>query len=409
MHPYRKWFLQTSALALAALAGICLFNYVIDPWGLNQRFIVEGINRQKPKLVGHAVLHHAAALQRIRPRTLIMGTSRANQGIRTDHPAWGDRDAFYNLAVSAATMHEIRLLLEAETARHKIDRLVMGLDFLVSFNINRPDHAETLEGIRAIEHPEDIWQSYLSREMTKHSLYTLRHQRGEATYLLERGESNPEYFQQRLNREEAGHRGLFLDMESSYIQGEIGKNAQPFALLDQQGRSTLDELSRVISLCRKQGIHLTLFISPSHARQWELIHALGLWSTFEEWKRMMVKLLDREAALHPGAHPIALWDFSGFNRITTEPVPASGVRKPMEYYWESSHYKRAAGDMVIERILGVPNPNMPADFGANLTERSLEVHLAHMRRQRILYHAQNPGESSELEALLLKIRAQTDK
>ena len=44
-----------------------------------------------------------------------------------------------------------------------------------------------------------------------------------------------------------------------------------------------------------------------------------------------------EVITHPKAPPITLWDFSGYNTVTTEPVPPLEDRQAtMQYYWETS-------------------------------------------------------------------------
>ncbi|GFZ91240.1 hypothetical protein [Okeania sp. KiyG1] len=75
-------------------------------------------------------------------------------------------------------------------------------------------------------------------------------------------------------------------------------------------------------MCQENNIKLILFISPSHATQWEAIRATGEWSTFEEWKREVVKITP-------------VFDFSGYNTITTEPI-----HNDMENYRDNSHYTK---------------------------------------------------------------------
>jgi hypothetical protein len=72
--------------------------------------------------------------------------------------------------------------------------------------------------------------------------------------------------------------------------------------------------------------------------------------------------------------PIPLGDFSGYNSMTTEPVPPSGdTTSRMKWYWESSHYRKELGDLVLDRLLEYEGTGraIPVDFGILLTRDNL--------------------------------------
>lgn len=73
----------------------------------------------------------------------------------------------------------------------------------------------------------------------------------------------------------------------------------------------------LIKESRANNIELLLFISPVHARQLEVIRLSNLYPTFEQWKRDMVKVIAEDVEQHPDKSPIQLWDFSGYNLLTT--------------------------------------------------------------------------------------------
>ncbi|MBI3796729.1 MAG: hypothetical protein HY268_07150 [Deltaproteobacteria bacterium] len=136
------------------------------------------------------------------------------------------------------------------------------------------------------------------------------------------------------------------------------------------GFDRVEILRSIVKQCRTEGINLYLFITPSHARDLEAIRVLGLYPLFEQWKRDMVNVLAAEAAQHPGEQPIPLWDFSGYNTLTTEDVPSAAEKgKPMQWYWESSHFKKELGDLVLDRLFDYHEPGreVPEDFGVPIT------------------------------------------
>ena len=50
----------------------------------------------------------------------------------------------------------------------------------------------------------------------------------------------------------------------------------------------------------------------------------------------------------------------------------------MRWYWEHSHYRKATGDLMLDRVLGYSDPKrpMPADFGVRLTSANVDQHIA---------------------------------
>ncbi len=90
---------------------------------------------------------------------------------------------------------------------------------------------------------------------------------------------------------------------------------------------------------------------------------------------------------------MTLWDFSGYNSITTEPVPAEDETQAMRWYWESSHFKRETGELMLARILGSnADASIPQGFGVRLTDETVDAVLARMREGRSRYRAQHPEE-----------------
>ncbi|MGK7936871.1 MAG: hypothetical protein AB4206_13905 [Xenococcaceae cyanobacterium] len=52
----------------------------------------------------------------------------------------------------------------------------------------------------------------------------------------------------------------------------------------------MENLQAIIDKCEQHNIEVKVFISPSHATQYEAINVAGLWSTFEQWKREVINI-----------------------------------------------------------------------------------------------------------------------
>lgn len=116
---------------------------------------------------------------------------------------------------------------------------------------------------------------------------------------------------------------------------------------------------------------MKIFISPSHAAQMEAIRIVGLWQEFEQWKRELSKMAP-------------VWDFSGYNSITSEPV-SNGMKN----YLDSSHYRKNVGDLVINCLFSYQEEKVPADFGTLITPANVEAHLTKIRADREVWAEKN--------------------
>jgi hypothetical protein len=115
-------------------------------------------------------------------------------------------------------------------------------------------------------------------------------------------------------------------------------------------------------------------------------------------KRNVVAMVE-EAASKYGKQPFAVWDFSGYNSITTEPVPVLGDRETlMKGYWEGSHYTETVGRLILERMFG-DNSVVPEDFGTAINSNNIDRHLKNIHSQHKLYAASNPAMIAELMLL----------
>jgi hypothetical protein len=378
-----------SALALAA------FNFAMDPFALFRQ-------PARPTYFAHARLAKAKAVERLRPAVVILGTSRAEIAFDPGHPGFAARPV-YNLALSGANLMEIERYLEHAQAVQPLRQVILEAEFF-TFNAARPptpdfdpavlrvpDRRRVLDRLPAVFEPR-----LFSRDML---LASLRAQAGVTAGAVSHhlADGRVEHDGARAQVEATGHFAMFgpplhAMMTSREVYADL-HTTDPAT-----GRSTYDELARLLRFARRHGIDLRVVIPPSHALLFEAIHRAGSWERFEDWKRTLVRLVAEEAAEHPGAPAHQLWDFSGYNSITTEPIPAPGDRVArMRWFWEAVHVKRETGDLVLDRVLGRPGVGLPDDFGRRLAPDDLEAHLRRIRADRDGYLA---GHAGIVEAIL---------
>jgi hypothetical protein len=171
------------------------------------------------------------------------------------------------------------------------------------------------------------------------------------------------------------------------------------------GVSTFDSFRFMLRRAYAEGTDLRLYVTPLHAAMRELFVALGLGERYEFWLRELVHINEQEA-VRAGRQPLPLWAFSDPNTITDEPIPPAGDASPMRWYWEYSHYRKATGDLILDRIFGHADPTrqLPRDFGVPLTAENIEAHLDRGKSKLADWAGANP----ELAAQIIAATRQPD-
>ena len=125
---------------------------------------------------------------------------------------------------------------------------------------------------------------------------------------------------------------------------------------------------------------------------------------WEKWKFEIVRINEVEAKRH-GKEPFPIWDFSGFNSVTTETIPPiNDSESQMQWYWESSHYKRELGDLVLDRVFNYNNlsRNVPDDFGVLLSLDNIASHLSKVRSDYDIWKTAFFQYVDEINRIILK-------
>ena len=395
---YLKFLLIAVSVVLISTVG---FNRLIDPFALYGGPIIEGVNIHKTAFNRNTRMSKAAAIYQQNPLAIVLGSSRGEYGIDPDHPGW-DTSSVYNLSLSSANLYESFRYLQHAQAVQPLQQVVLMLDLLM-FNASKPEQADFTEerlAVNAKNQPQQQNSSDLlilaSLDTTFASVETIMKQyKTEGSICLANGMRETTHNTINIHSS-GGHHKAFLSNEKGYFNDTYDK----FSLTTAQ-RNNWKTYQEILSLAQQQKIELHIAISPSHARQFETIAVKGIWSIFEQWKRQLVTLNESVAA-EQGKIPFALWDFSGYNHYTTEAVPPLGdTETQMQWYWESSHYKKELGDLVLDRIFSYKHPErkIVKGFGALLNSENIETHLQKLREDRQQWRVLHPEDVVEIEAL----------
>lgn len=369
---FRKFNLLFLAAALTPMLAVGLVNIAVDPYGIFNPPQLSSVNQLKPEKWKYQRLFKAIDVTRLKPVTVLIGSSRTNLGL---NPAYSGLDKpAYNLGLNGANTYEaLRYLQHAIKNQENLSLVVLGVDFIM-FNAslgNQPGYWEGRLEKQTIT-PQDAVNTIFSLDALSLSRKTFaanRNHLGGDTYY-------PNGFM-RLQPTEDETLSSFRKALSIYFDVHKG-----YQLSDQY----LEALQAIADLCREKDIPLVVFISPAHATQWEAIYTAGQWQTFEQWKREVAKI-------------VPVWDFSGYNSVTTEPLSEN-----MNNYIDSSHYSEKVGNLVLSKILTDREETVPEDFGVLLTPENIESHLAKIRGDREAWLRNRPEEAKLVQEIESKLK-----
>lgn len=398
-----SFILSLSATVALAWATVLAINSVVDPYGFNSLAISAKLNGSQASAHHQQRVSKAFRIAQVQPRTLVLGNSRQGHAIDPRHPALARLPgAAYNASFDGAHIEEIYAYFRHAIGVAGTSHFLIGLD-LSSFGKFEPqaayrpgmlaDFASKNITFRYFEYARiygsaaalvDSYESFRAR--AKSSRWDHATGRRTDTIFLERlagcGGTRDNF----LVREA---RDVRLNTTESITEESIGRSLQIFAQLLEDAYA--------------RNIQLELFISPIHSRSLFLLGKIGKGDLYNRWRAGLVQV-NEEAARRHKSRPFVVWDFSGYNSVTTEKVPDRGSVELMTGYWEGSHYKATIGNIILDRMLADPreSAHVPGDFGKPLTVDNIASHLDEESIARSLFIASNSQQVKDLQEIVEK-------
>lgn len=424
MKNYLFSWISITALLLMIVAAI---NLIIDPYGLFRFIDIDGFNKIKPAAASQGPMGKAYQALRIQPGGLILGNSRAEMGFDPENPAWpANTRPVLNLALPGTGTGTTEQYLQHVIINTEINSapmpkmLILGvdmIDFLIDKDVDdeiqkRPPQESRLlskidENSKYKKWPikfKDYLQSTFTLSALADSIETILNQNNPYASNLTAQGFNPMQNYKKLAKIE-GYDNLFKAKDQANIKM---LQRLPNNIFDSSGTSSsrFKNLEQILNLCRQYGISVNLVIYPYHARFLESIRITGHWQDFENFKRTMAQIVERESK-YSSPSSIKLWDFSGFNQYSTETVPLKGDRKSAtQWYWEAGHFKSELGNKILDRIFESTNANnannAEAEWGILLTPATVEKHMSTIRAQGETYRQNHAPEVTALASLASK-------
>ena len=393
----RRYLASMGAAFVLVLVAAALLSAYVDPYRV---FDLPGHlddASPRPRAEQQVRLTKVVGVQRVHPRTLVIGNSRAEIGLDPQSAEWPSSwQPVYNAAIPGTDLSTGIAMLEHALRVGKVAHVVVGLeflDFLVAADEPSQEDPADADGAATESTRWQAARTLLTLDSILDAALTLQ-ARGDpyAADITARGFNPLRDYRLAVRRE--GYGALFEQRNR--------ENARSFALLphdifERGGRSSPSwrQLERLLALAKDHDVRVIGIIYPYHAQTLELFRAAGLWEAFEAWKARLAEVMPARAEV--GGEACALWDFSGYHAYASEPVPARGVLGvDLAWYWEAGHFKSTLGERMLQRIGGgQPEPA----FGRCLTPATAPDDRAAIRAERGVWAANNPDAVASLAAL----------
>lgn len=327
----------------ALLLGVAGLNVAVDPFFVFGTPLIAGFNQMKPATQGRESLAKPHLLLRAQPHTLLIGTSKMQVGISPESPAWSTADQpVFNAgnpgSFGPGELQTLRTALAVAPIR-RVLVLIDALDFLEP--PGQVDHTPPLAFRTGWPHVHEVLDAALTLDALEASLRTV----------IEQWTALPSGLRPNGQMYDGFFRGPTAAEGPGTVFGQkMGTNAERVAQIARAlrahpgaGIAQLDTVRDLIEICRERGIALDLAFAPVHADLLRLIELDGLWARY-----LAARAAVTATVAEAGGGQVPLWDFVGFDRYTTEPVPPAGQHAPaLRWFWEPNHFRPAYGELIL--------------------------------------------------------------
>lgn len=377
---YTRYFAVAAlslSLVLVILGG---FNILIDPYNIFKTPIIKGINNIKNERA------HITEPYRMISRsydTLVVGSSRVQAIFCEDITAIAPE--LNTDCINVSTPHAyfpwlVNLVRHANRIR-PVKRIIFGLDFFgfnMTGNVFKPADEERLlnvPGKSDLTLINDALRQLFASGTTDLSIKSLISSYQSASIKQSTSTATTSSYESPEN--------IFI----SFYPGVLGYYNN-YSFSGPKGKpSSLQYFQDFLDFCIQENIQVYFFISPVHSIMLDIFQKHDLWTKYTQWEKALTAMVANANASLPS--PLfVLWDFSGYNSITTTQIyNDDNIYTPNEYYADPFHYKRIVGRVMLESAITGTCPVQ--DFGALLTPENIDNHLSDLHRERELHSSKN--------------------
>lgn len=309
---------------------------------------------------------------RIKPGTVIIGSSRPELGIPTKHAAWNHTPVL-NMAFSGTSISEISAWFEHCCAVAPVKEALIMLDYA---SCDRPsEHQPTFDPGRLntldraplwTSQAADLRMAFASWDGLSAAFQCLRTPPEKRDFLPDGGRNENVHYDKILSK--GGLRRSFSLTDSRFPRqkASLTKDWEP--------------LRRMVRVAAAKMVRPIWIITPFHDHLWRLFIERDGVGEVLGWRRTVIQVIQEEADAC-GLGRQTFWDFDGtpLTGMSVDDIISEASNGRMPLFYEYSHFSTRVGAMILDRVLGDSAEAIPG-FGVPLSIDSLEDRLKALQK-----------------------------
>lgn len=350
----KLWLLIVSIFLSLSL----LINYIVNPYDIYNNKIVDLNKIKKHEKIR---LVKAIKIKELKPKSIILGTSRAAYGFNPKHKYF--KKPSYNSAIPGGTIYENLLYLKEAIKNGKLENVLLVLDFRM-FNALQQ---KKINDIETYFHDDKLKYNYLlSLDQLFDSISTIKAKAKTIKIYTDDG-----FRKENITKKKRENQYKFMLKDEAYYY----KNYPVNNIYKDTKRNSFEDFNEVLLLVMKYDLNLTIIFGPSHIRLWEAFDYYLDYNLWLKWKKDIVSKVSVVNNIYN--KKISIFDFSIYNQYTDEYIPNSN--KKMKYYLDSNHYNENLGKLVLDYI---NNDFYEENFAVKLNQNNIDDHLKKLKKDR---------------------------
>lgn len=397
----KKYLITWLTVLILFLLVAMTVNYFVNPYAMFNTANIAGFNEIKPAVQTRVSQAKPYQVLGVEPKGLIIGNSRPEMGLDPEHQCWPESaKPVFNMATPGISFYRQVRFAQHAVAAGDVKLVVFGMDFidfLVRPGVNADptkwpvDERESVsllvDGLGqtrdqfAMDRLKDMFKALASLNTLSDSVVTVvRQNHPSATTRTWLGFNEGERIYLPIIHSE-GQKVLFKQ-KNDEVAARLARYPWRIYHSGTTWSTSFEALRRLIDYLKQKDIKLILFVNPYHADYLETIHRANLWRKFELWKSRLAEISEETQ--------VELWDFSDYDRYSTEALKQDGKRGHMiEWFWEPAHYKRELGDKMLTSMLSETcGVSEHVYYGEKINMTRIDQHLSKIRQRRKEYLSQ---------------------
>jgi len=351
-------------IAITLLSIITVFNYVVDPYGINQLVKREGFNFNKPEFVWHTRQLKPFLSDMIKPNTVFLGNSRMEYLAPERYFSSASDITCFNFGLSSGTSCEMLELMQYTHRNYNISRAIYGLDF-IAFSSFSPDFKSTFDFDLARGDKFKIIEKlkmYLSYQAISKSFDCIKSNRTDpkgfhVVYQYNINGSRTNRWRE-LNLEKKGNDWIKHELQGSYNLYK-GIYSSGDLHVPETRRQAYEEL---IAFINNNDIEYTAFVSPLFESHFKLLLASHSFDEYINWLEFLSK--------HNGYYYLG-----GVNEITSD----------TSLFWDTQHPRKEMSNKIFNTIFYQQDLTPDSLWGVYIDENNFAMLKAELMSQRELF------------------------